>query len=404
MGAIEENSLSPKMDRRGFLGQASASGLGLLGLPKSFWEGRGGSQKRLLLVLEFVGGNDALNMIVPSGHDAYYRARPRLGLRKGLLPLGEGFSVPKGMEGFQRMFREGEAAVVHGVGVPSHERSHFRARDIWHSGRPEQKKPQEGWLGRVLPRMKGFLPAAAVGDLELTLALRSGKRNVPALESVQDLQLDWDPQRAQEGRWLRRLAQLQQGSKGVAAEVGKVAKASMEQAERLRKSFAGWRAATPFPTDRLGRGMRFVASLFEAPLDTRIVYLRHFGFDTHAGQQRTHPMILRSFSKAVSALRIQLKACGLWDRCCVFCWSEFGRRVAENKSLGTDHGWAAPVLLLGGGVKGGFHGTFPSLTDLADGDLKAHVDFRALYGALLEDWLGLPKLSHPVPKMQGLFL
>jgi uncharacterized protein (DUF1501 family) len=391
------------MDRRGFLSRSSAAGLGLWAFPQSFWEESANSKNRVLLVLEFVGGNDALNMIVPSGFDAYYRARPKIGLRNGLLPLEKGFSVPGGMKGFQRLFQEGEAAVIHGVGALGHDRSHFRSRDIWHSGRPGLLKPQEGWLGNALPQMKGFLPAAAVGDIELTLALRSKMRSVPALESIADLQLDWDPSRAHERRWLKNLAALQKGSKGLAAQVGKVASASMEQAERLRKAFSGWRAKAPFPKDRLGRGMRFVASLLEAPLDTRIVYLRHFGFDTHAGQQRTHPGLLRSFSEAVWSLRAQLKASGLWDRCCVFCWSEFGRRLAENKSLGTDHGWAAPVLLLGGGLKGGFHGEFPSLTDLADGDPKVNLDFRAVYRALLEDWLDLPKSSFKAKKILNLF-
>ncbi len=403
MGKKERRKAHGEMDRRDFLGRTAAAGLGLCSLPQSLLAMGEGSKERILLILEFVGGNDALNMIVPSGDEAYYRARPKLGLRKGLLPLGGGFSVPAGMVGFQRLFKLGEAAVIHGVGGLGHERSHFRSRDIWHSGRSDLKKPQEGWLGEVLPKMKGFLPAAAVGDIELTLALRSPKRSVPALESVEDLQLDWDPRSAHERRWLQRLAALQKGSKGVAAEVGRVASASMEQAERLRKAFAGWRAKAPFPTDRLGRGMRFVASLFEAPLETRVVYLRHFGFDTHAGQQRTHPALLRSFSEAALALRNQLKASGLWERCCVFCWSEFGRRLAENKSLGTDHGWAAPVLLLGGGLKGGFHGTFPSLTALADGDPKVNLDFRSVYRALIEDWLGFSKSPFKTKKLGGLF-
>ncbi len=401
-----KDQVEPRMDRRRFLGQGAAAGLGLIALPEFLRDGswRGsGSRERILLVLEFVGGNDGLNMIVPTERDAYYRARPKLGLRRGLLSLGEGFAVPRGMEGFHRLFKEGEAAVIHGVGYKGHERSHFRSRDIWHSGRPELKKPQEGWLGRVLSELRGFLPAAAVGDVELTLALRSKRRSVPALENVDDLRLDWDPRRAHERRWLQRLAALQKGSEGLAAEVGQVATASMEQAERLRKAFAAWKPKARFPSDRLGRGMRFAASLFEAPLDTRVVYLRHFGFDTHAGQQRTHPQILRSFSQAVWALRNQLRASGLWERCCLFCWSEFGRRLAENKSLGTDHGWAGPVLLLGGGLKGGFHGSFPSLTELDDGDPKVGVDFRSVYRSLLEDWMGLPKAPYKVKKLPGLF-
>ncbi len=397
MSSSSTRKSSPRISRRGLLGRGGAllAGMPLLRFGSGSLEG-----ERLFVLVELVGGNDGLNMIVPFEDPAYHAARPRLRVRGGGLALGEGFCLHPRMEALLPLWKEGEMAVLHGVGYPRPDRSHFRSRDVWHSGRPDLETPSQGWLGRAaaaMPKDGSMVRAMGLGEVDLSLVLRSPRLAVPALPDLESYMLHTDgrARRRRDAR-LRELAALQETARddAIGRLLARCAREALEGSERLREAAASWRPKAGFPTHAFGRRCALASRALTSSLVTRIVHLRHHGFDTHASQNRTHGTLLGDLATGLSALAADLRARGLWKRCLVLCFSEFGRRLAENRSGGTDHGKAGPVLALGGSLKGGFHGRATSLTALDDGDPSFTTDFRRVFAEVCERWLSVP--SRPV--------
>jgi uncharacterized protein (DUF1501 family) len=370
-------------DRRSFLQFCSALPF-LGGRSLGAWVPAG--DDRVLLVLELVGGNDGLNTVIPVDDAAYAASRPKLQVvRQGAHALGDGTALHPALRRLHRRVLDGHGAVLHGVGYAGPDRSHFRSRDIWHAADPSLQRVEAqttGWLGRaadLLASDAAGVPAAAVGGLEVPLMLRSRRATVPSLRRVEDFQ--WlsavAPQPLPVDAPVRGLVDTAAAGSGARAHAAATARAAVRLADDLTAALARYRPRADYPDTALARDLQLAARLTVAGFGTRLLHTALPGFDTHARQLPTHAGLLAQLDGALDAMLQDVAAHGHGDRVQVLVHSEFGRRVAENASQGTDHGAAAPVL-----------GPVPDLQRLDDGDLVATADFRSVYAELL-DWLGV---------------
>jgi uncharacterized protein (DUF1501 family) len=396
----------------------SAFGLPMAGLGMSSIPGV--PEDHVLVVIQMSGGNDGLNTVVPYGMDAYYKARPAIGIQaKDALKIdeGRGIGLHTQMTGIKELYDNGMCAVVQGVGYPNPNRSHFKSMDIWQTA--DTDATGNGWLGRYFdseccgfgkgesgkveaggPRQGGekgkisvaSLPAIAIGR-SAPLAMQ-GQRVKPVSFETEEL-FRWigqdvhkalvDPyQKIQD----RPVAEgLDPDSN--AAFLMRTALDAQVSSDLIRKAVRQ-KPLVNYPGTDLGRQLAMVGSMIRAGLPTRVYYVQLGGFDTHAGQggaQGRHGQLLGQFAAAVKAFYADLKAQDNDGRVLTMSFSEFGRRVGQNASQGTDHGTAAPMFLFGPMVKPGVIGEHPSLTDLDEGDLKYKIDFRSVYAGVLEQWL-----------------
>jgi len=355
--------------------------------------------ERILVVVQLLGGNDGLNTVVPHGIDGYNRGRRILRLAPSQIhKITPEIGLHPAMSAMARLAEKGKLAIMQGVGYPNPDRSHFRSMEIWETARlgNDAQSLETGWLGRALDaqgRKVGADPLGLhVGNRSLPLALRTKKTEVPSIESLESYQLkvtgtDQERQRARMA--LTQLAQVERKSDdpllGFIRQTTLTAYESSDRIEQLAKKPAG---TTKYPDYGLARRLELIARIIKAGFGTRIFYTSLDGFDTHANQLATHAGLLTELSDSIGAFHDDLAGAGQADRVAILSFSEFGRRVQENASQGTDHGAAAPVFLVGPLAKSGLVGAHPSFDDLDDGDLKFHTDFRRVYAAVLGDWLG----------------
>jgi len=355
--------------------------------------------ERVLVVVQLLGGNDGLNTVVPHGIDGYNRARRILRLPASQIQkITPEIGLHPAMSAMARLAEKGKLGIIQGVGYPNPDRSHFRSMEIWETAKLENdaKSLETGWLGRALDaqgRKAGADPLGLhVGARALPLALRTKKTEVPSLESLESYQLKitgTDQERKMTRTALSELAQVERRSEdpllGFIRQTTLSAYESSDRIEQLSKKPAG---TTKYPNFGLARRLEVVARIIKAGFGTRIFYTSLDGFDTHANQLGSHAALLTELSDSIGAFHDDLAAAGQADRVAILSFSEFGRRVQENASQGTDHGAAAPVFVAGPLAKAGLIGAHPSLDNLDDGDLKFHTDFRRVYAAVLGDWLG----------------
>ena len=378
---------TPTHHRRQFLQSLAGLGLGAA-LPfcnSSF----AADNKRILVVVELTGANDGFNTLVPYADDTYYRLRPKIGIRPNKLrKIDDRYGFNPGMVGFERLFKEGQMAVVHGCGYDNPSYSHFTSAAYWHTGVPNGGEPY-GWLGRLADAIDPQLtPNFLVNiDERQSLAVRAAK-HVPVVFD--------DPDRfGRKGLYQSRpLIDTDMGS-GVAS--GNASQQFLEDvAQSARQASAQVRAAwrnykTPVDYGILPMDLPKVAAMINAQLPTRIYQTayRHNAFDTHVHQAEQHQRLLTYVSDGVSGFMQDMKRIGRDKDVTVMVYSEFGRRAAENTSLGTDHGTANQVYLVGHALQGGHYGQAPSLTDLnADGNVQHTTDFRRVYATLMSSWMG----------------
>jgi uncharacterized protein (DUF1501 family) len=344
---------------------------------------------RILVVFEWFGGNDGLNTIVPYGDPAYYTHRPTIGIReKDLLPIDAQFGWHKSMSGMKRLYDEGKVAIVQGVGYDRPSFSHFSSISFWHTAAPNSGN-EYGWIGRAASALD---PAGArqnmivnISDSQ-TLAVKA-ERHVPLVFV--------DPTRFQRAVFAQEKAVLDTLS---AAEtpvgdahkyVLEVSRSAAQASEVVRAAWSGYRGKDN-PDLRL-LDLDKVAALIEADFPTKLYYvpLRNSLFDTHVNQAAPHDRQLQYCSDAIDGFFKEMTRIGRADDVVMYVHSEFGRRVPENTSLGTDHGTAQVNFVIGNAVKGGLYGTPPSLTNLVLGDnLETTTDFRQVYATLIQRWLG----------------
>jgi uncharacterized protein (DUF1501 family) len=348
---------------------------------------------RCLVVIQLDGGNDGVNTVVPFGDDAYGRNRKALRLdAEKLHKLNEHVGLHPQMKAAKELFDDGRFTIVQGVGYPNPNRSHFESMRIWQTARLDAKDASDyGWLGRALDaeqaRHKPGDPSAIyVGPEQAPIALWGRRSEAVTIANWDDVKLPFAaqqmmpasnrPPQQPAGDDLRLFTTRQLLS----------AYAAADHLQQKRKT-AGSQPAAKVPDTQLGNHLKTISQLIQSGSAARVFYTSQGGYDTHASQLYTHAGLLRDFSEAVKALLDDLKSKGLEDRVVVLAFSEFGRRVKENDSHGTDHGAAGPVFLAGGRTIGGLIGATPDLGDLDNGDIKTSVDLRDVYAALLEDWL-----------------
>ncbi len=346
--------------------------------------------RRILVVFEWFGGNDGLNTIVPYGDPLYYKHRPTIGIReKDLLEIDARLGWHKSMRGMQRLYDEGKVAIVQGVGYDQPSFSHFTSISFWHTGVPNGGH-EYGWVGRTASALD---PTGARENLIVnvsdsqTLAVKA-ERHVPLVFV--------DPTRFQRGAFAQEMPVLE--TLGTAHPpagdahryVLEVTRSAAQASEIVRAAWSRYKGKDN-PDLRL-LDLDKVAALIEAEFPTQLYYvpLRGSLFDTHVNQAAPHERQLEYCSDAIAGFFQEMERIGRADDVVMYVHSEFGRRVPENTSLGTDHGTAQVNFVIGNAVKGGLHGTAPSLSNLVLGDnLECTTDFRRVYASLVQGWMGV---------------
>jgi len=338
---------------------------------------------RVLVVIQLAGGNDGLNTVVPYGDDAYYRARPNLGLRKNrILPIDDHFALNDKLRGLMELYDDGKVAGIHGVGYPNPDRSHFRSMEIWETASDSDEYLGTGWIGRYFDNYcsGAARPQAGVAIAkERPQAFDGDKGYGIAFEHPKGF--GWKAGQGADGpENFRRI-----NSGGSPNDTLDFLRHTTSNA--IMSASEVQRAAETARADlKPNQPLQTVAALIRGGLETCIYYVPFSGFDTHASQSGQHDNLLERFGDQLHTFQKTLERDGTSGRVMTMVFSEFGRRVAENGSGGTDHGTAAPMFLAGDAVRAGFHGTAPSLNNLNNGDLKHTTDFRSVYASVLERW------------------
>jgi uncharacterized protein (DUF1501 family) len=342
----------------------------------------------ILVVIQLDGGNDGINTVVPYTADGYARHRKALRLRpERLIKVADGIGLHPAMKDAAALIESGRLAIVQGVGYPNPSRSHFESMAIWHSGRTgERGRNGPGWLGQAFSSAgvakRGVRSMLYVGAGAIPVALWGRASAAAALDRADDFDV------TAEVRAGRGAIDMTPGD-DLTAFVRRSMLDAYASADRITELTRQADRGERYPDTALAGRLRTIAGLLKAGFGARVYYTTQPGYDTHAVQEAPHAALLAELSSALRSFLDDLAAAGLAERVAVLAFSEFGRRVAENGSLGTDHGTAGPVLLAGPGVRPGLVGEMPSLTDLIDGDLQWTVDFRRIYASALEYWLGI---------------
>ncbi len=355
---------------------------------------RPGARDTILVVVQLTGGNDGLNTVIPYTDPEYAKLRPTLRIPKDQVQkLDDSVGLHPAMERLAKLLDDRALAVVQGVGYPNPNQSHFRSMDIWQAGSTAATLT-EGWLGKALKKMPAAPAFHLAGSNDASpLALAGAPARVPTISSLGDFQLQVTAASGADTREQRAVIEgVAQGGgqPGLLDFVQRTAANTYASSRRLQEVGKNYQPKVPYPNSALANHLKVAAQLIDGGLGARLFYVSIGNFDTHANQLNTHANLLRQLSEAMTAFYQDMAARGHKDRILMMTFSEFGRRAQENGSRGTDHGAAAPMLLVGGKVQPGVVGRHPSLTDLALGNLKHAVDFRQVYATILEGWLGVP--------------
>ena len=344
--------------------------------------------QKVVVVLQLSGGNDGLNTVIPVRNDIYYRSRPKLGIQRSTaLSLTDEAGLHPALTAFADAFQEGELGVLNGVGYPNPDRSHFRSMDIWHTASGSNEYLQAGWIGRYLDaQCNGCDKPTQALELDdvLSLALKGERENGLALK---------DPKRlygTSNEHFFKEIVANHtnhQDEQPVDYLYKTMAK-TLSSAESIFKQSKLRPSAAAYPNTELGKNMRTIASLIFSDINTKVYYVSLGSFDTHIYQEAQQQRLFREMNDAVGAFVKDLKSNGRFNDVLLFTFSEFGRRVAQNASGGTDHGTANNMFFVSGGLKEkGLLNPLPDLTNLDGGDLRFNVDFKNVYATVLDRWL-----------------
>lgn len=350
----------------------------------------GADAPRVLLLVQLSGGNDGLSTIVPYADDAYRAARPSLALAKAdVSPLDDYKGLNGELEGLRALLDAGKLAIVEGVGYPNPIRSHFKSYEVWHTADPRGRASGQGWIGKL-----GDVAWRDASDPNLVVHIGA---NVPySLESaahppaafVNPASYRWAGEKEDvEAYGKMGESEGKRGESNLDFLRRKVAD-SQASSQKIRAAVARYRTEVEYPDDAFGSALRDVAALVNGGIGTRVLSVELSGFDTHTNQGTRHQQLMRQLDRGLSALAADLERSAAGRNVVALVFSEFGRRLKENGSRGTDHGVAAPCFVLGAGVKGGLYGRHPSLLELDAGDVAHTTDFRSVYATLIERWFG----------------
>lgn len=370
-----------------------------------------GKDSPILVVLQLAGGNDGLNTLIPFASDDYYRARPKLGIpAANVIKLNDSVGLHPSLTDLKALYDEGLLSMIQAVGYPNPNRSHFRSMEIWQTASDSERVLNSGWIGRYFDNAcQGCDPTVGVAlgrqapqafasprPTGITFDNPNNYRLPKDVESTMSAHGDTDSDsHSSAGASIEALGGatpvMANGSTSSLDFLERVELDAHLSSNKIREINTSSKNQTIYPRGRLAQDLSLIARLIGGHLPTRIYYVSMGGFDTHANQFGTHDRLMKDFSSALRAFMDDLKKQGNLDRTTVLVFSEFGRRVQENASGGTDHGSGAPVFVCGGGIKGGIVGSTPSLApqDLSNGDVKFQTDFRSVYATLLEHRLSV---------------
>ncbi len=351
----------------------------------------------ILVVIQLTGGNDYLNTVIPYNDGRYHDNRPTVGIPADrVLPIDDTYGFNPALPEFKQLYDAGKVAVVNGIGYPTPNRSHFRSMDIWHTCEPE-KVGTEGWLGRVIrdidPHAENVLTGVNFGrGLPRAMALSGVPvASVAILETYGVLTgIQGEPERSQALDIFARMYSPTVGLGATMDYLGQTGLDALKGADILKAAPDMYTSSVEYADTSIARNLQGIAKVLTANLGTRVFYTQQGGYDTHASEADVHPKLLGDLSRAVSDFYADLREHNPADNVVMFAFTEFGRRVKDNGS-GTDHGSGGVAFAIGDPVRGGMYGAYPSLAegDLVEGDLAFNTDFRGVYGALVEQWLGL---------------
>ncbi|UYQ93227.1 DUF1501 domain-containing protein [Chitinophaga horti] len=381
------------LNRRRFLQVGSLASASLM-LPKFLKAFEKGELvppgNKVLVVIQLSGGNDGLNTIIPYRNDIYYRSRPALGIKRdAALGLNDDLGIHPALKGFKALYDEGHLAVLNNVGYPNPDRSHFRSMDIWHTASDSKDYWGSGWLGRYLDaQCKGCDKPTQALEIDDTLSLALKGEQVKGLALTDPTRLFGTSNEKYFKSLLKKQQQHGHDEHDNADYLYKTMAETVSSAAYIQQQHKTFKSTAAYPNSALGKNLKTISELIMTDINTSVYYVSHGSFDTHVGQDGQQKRLFTQLDDAVKVFTDDLKKNNRFQDVVVMTFSEFGRRVAQNASGGTDHGTANNMFLIGGGLKEkGVLNEGPDLTNLQDGDLKYKVDFKSVYATLLGNWL-----------------
>jgi len=342
---------------------------------------------KVLVVLQLSGGNDGLNTVIPITNDIYYRERPKIGIaKKEAVVLTDEVGLNPALECFKGLYDDGSLSILNSVGYPNPDRSHFRSMDIWQSASNSNEYINSGWLGRYLDaQCKGCdkpTQALEIDDL-LSLALKGKETSGLAFK---------DPRRlysSSNERFYKEINAAHKTTEETVDYLYKTMSQTISSADYIFEQSRLHPSSATYPGTELGKNLKTISTLIQSDINTKVYYVSLGSFDTHVNQEGQQKRLFTELNDAVKAFTADLKKNNRFQDVLLMTFSEFGRRVSQNASNGTDHGTANNMFFISGGLKQkGLLNALPDLSDLNDGDLKHKVDFKNVYATVLNKWLG----------------
>ncbi len=382
------------MDRREFL-KLSGLASGYLMIPaflkplESYGIGpsnMAGPGKKKLVIIQFSGGNDGLNTVIPYNNDIYYKLRKNIGIKKEeVITLDKELGLNPAMTAFKGLYDQGYVSVINNVGYPNPDRSHFRSMDIWQSASSSKDYLSTGWLGRYLDSQCQWPYEAIEIDNNLSLALKGKKLSGIATKNARQL---FEETKAPYFETVANYVKPEMLDEDNLGYLYKTMLNTTSSAKYIFETQKTYKNISEYPDSQFAKELKTVATFINSGLSTSVYYVNLTGFDTHVGQLNKQQGLLTQYSEGVAAFVKDLKSNNTFEDTLILTFSEFGRRVEENASGGTDHGTASNMFVIGENLKKkGVFNEAPDLVNLMDGDLKHHVDFRQVYATVLDNWL-----------------
>lgn len=385
------------MKRRKFIQKSALASVGTMMIPgflkayEALHINQAASHHKKLVVIQLSGGNDGLNTVVPFRNDIYYELRPRLAMPQNkVLKLNDELGFNPALEGLRNIYDQGWLSIINNVGYPNPNRSHFRSMDIWHTASNANEYLSSGWLGRYLDSECGrnCKTAHEVIEVDDTLSLATKGRNIKGLALTNPQKL----YKSTQNRGVKMLA-AHSHVHDHESNVGYLYKTLAEtvsSAQYIHQKSKVYKSRANYPRNSFGKRLKTIAELISSGIDTKVYYAGMTGFDTHVNQKNRQERLLKTYADAMKVFVEDLQKNNRLDEVLILTFSEFGRRVKQNASNGTDHGTANNLFVIGGKLKkAGFYNESPDLKNLDQGDLKYSIDFRSVYATLLKKHLGV---------------
>jgi uncharacterized protein (DUF1501 family) len=343
---------------------------------------------KIMVVVQLTGGNDSLNTVIPYRNDIYYKSRQKIAIEKEkVITLTDEIGLHPSLKGMKQMYDSGKLSIINGVGYPQPNRSHFRSMDIWQTAGDANELLATGWIGRLLDNIdadkRKHGTFAIEADDTLSLALKGDETKALAIRDINQFR------KATNTAYFRQLVSHEaEHSERLAGYLYQTLRESTSAADYLYEQSKIYKTIKTYPDTAIGKRLKTIAGLIGANTATQIYYLSHGGYDTHVNQADRQAKLLKDLDEALTCFFADLKDCNKDNEVLAFTFSEFGRRVAENASNGTDHGTAGSMFVIGNSLKkAGIYNNIPNLADLDEGDLKHTTDFRKVYATVLEKWM-----------------